>query len=264
MAAGKPPIRLMSRQLSPYEKTHLKRFGQTPEQKELKIDTYGQMPVEYMTGRVEFLEYVFHLDKNVLIPRIESEELIELAIEKVRDLSQKKLVLADIGCGCGALGLSLYLELKKRGYQLKLYLSDISASALKIAQKNTERLVGQTSDIKLIESDLLQKFPQPLKFDLILANLPYIPSARIEVLETSVKHYEPHLALDGGPSGLKHIAPFLKQAQNHLKKDGWLLLEVDHTHSKQFLKGQLELEPYNLTVKTDQFDRNRFAIFSLA
>lgn len=254
----------MSRHLSPYEKTHLKRFGQTPEQRALKVDAYGQMPVEYMTGRVEFLEYIFHLDKNVMIPRIESEELIELAIKKVSKISRQELVLADVGCGCGALGLSLYLELKKRGYQLELYLSDISSQALKVAKMNTERLIGQTSKLHLLQSDLLQDFPQQLKFDLILANLPYIPSERIKVLEASVKHYEPHLALDGGPNGLKHITPFLKQAQSRLKKDGWLLLEVDHTHSKQFLEGQLDLDSYQLTVKTDQFDRNRFAIFSAA
>ncbi len=253
----------MSRQLSPYEKTHLKRFGQTTAQKELKVEKLGQMPVEYLTERVEFMGRVFHLNQEVLIPRIESEELVELAVKEIKKQASQFLVLADVGCGCGALGLSLYLELKKRGYQPELYLSDISTQALEVTKLNARRLVGKTNSIHLLQSDLLTDYPPRLEFDLILANLPYIPSDRIEILEESVKHFEPHLALDGGSQGLQYIGSFLEQAPRYLNDKGTVLLELDHTHSKQFLKGQLDLHSYHFTVKTDQYDRNRFAILAL-
>lgn len=256
----------MSRRLSPYEKTHLKRYGQTEEQRHLEIQEYGQMPVEYITGRVEFLDQIFLVNEQVMIPRIESEELIATALDKI--LSSKNfspnesLTIADVGCGSGALGLSLYLELRKRGYQPKVYLSDISAQALKMARLNKKRLTGDKSEIKIFQSDLLEAYPLELEFDFIIANLPYIPSQRVKVLDQSVKNYEPHLALDGGPDGLKYIKPFLKQAGEQLKKDGLILLEVDHTHHKQFLKSRLKLKKLKFVVKRDQFQKNRFLICS--
>lgn len=258
----------MKRQLSPYEKTHLKRFGQTQAQRNLKISDYGEMPIEYITGRVEFMDWVFAVNESVMIPRIESEELIKLALEKIMEMGQEKIHLADVGCGCGALGISLYLELQKRGFLVKLILSDVSAAALGVAQKNVSRLVGEDENIKLIESDLLTNYPaqtQPVQaqFDLILANLPYIPSGRIKVLQDSVKKYEPWLALDGGEDGLSLIRPFIKQAKNKLKKNGKILLEVDHTHDKQFLQNKLELDDLKLEVRDDQFGRSRFASCSI-
>lgn len=263
----------MKRQLSPYEKTHLKRFGQNKAQRNLEIDDYEETPVEYITGRVEFMDWVFVVNENVMIPRIESEELVELALEKILTLEknmgenmgvgQKKIHLADVGCGCGALGLSLYLKLQKRGFLVKLILSDVSTAALEVGQKNVSRLVGENENIKLIESDLLTSYPERARFDLILANLPYIPSGRIEVLQNSVKKYEPWLTLNGGEDGLSLIKPFIKQARRKLKENGKILLEIDHTHDKQLLQRKLELDDLEVKIREDQFGRKRFGVINL-
>ncbi len=244
------------RQLTPYEKTHLQRFDKS----NINIVNYGEMPVEYITNKAEFGGQVFEIDQNVLIPRIESEELVNLALEKITN--HKNLIIADVGCGSGAVGINLWFKLKKVKINVEMYLSDISKKALVITQKNVKKLIGKTSQIRIIKSDLLKNYPEEIKFDLILANLPYIPSERIKVLDKSVKEYEPHLALDGGSDGLKYIKEIVKQAKKRLNHKGIILLEVDYTHDEEFLRQNLKLKDFQLQVTRDQFQRTRFAVLS--
>ncbi len=248
---------MKKRQLSPYEKTHLQRFGKS----DINIDDYGEMPVEQITGKVEFGEYVFEVTADVLIPRIESEELISLAIDQVRKLNKKKVSIADIGCGSGAIGISIFLALQNKDISTEMYLSDVSPKALSVAEHNSIKLI-KNQKIKLIESDLLSSYPTDTKFDLIIANLPYIPSPRIQVLDASVTDYEPHLALDGGVDGLTLIKRLIEQAKIKLKPKGSVLLEVDYTHDENFLKKNLSLEGLSIEVRQDQFHRTRFVILS--
>jgi len=95
----------MPRQLSPYEKTHLARFGQG----QINLADYGEMPVEYITGQVEFSGRVFKINQQVLIPRLETEELVQIAVDLAVKKSSRRdqLVIGDIGCGCGAIGITL-------------------------------------------------------------------------------------------------------------------------------------------------------------
>jgi release factor glutamine methyltransferase len=247
----------MKRQLSPYEKTHLRRFNKN----DISVTDYGEMPVEYITGKVEFCEQIFEVNSSVLIPRIESEKLVDLAQEQIDHLKNKKVTIADVGCGSGAISISLWLKLKKN-IDTKLYLSDISATALVVTKKNIERLIGKTDKIEVLKSDLLKNYPEKIKFDLIIANLPYIPAERISVLDKSVREYEPHLALNGGVDGLEHIKKLVKQAQSKLSPKGIILLEVDYTHDKKFLMENLQLDGLILKVERDQFQRTRFIILS--
>ena len=247
----------MIRQLSPYEKTHLQRFGKN----NIDIADYGEMPVEYITGKVEFGGLVFEVNQDVLIPRVESEKLAELALEKLA--GKNNLIVADVGCGSGAIGISLWLKLQHQKINTKLYLSDISVKAVAVAHKNVKKLVGETNDIQIIQSDLLKSYPPAVKFDLIIANLPYIPSERIAALDESVREHEPHLALDGGDDGLTYIRKLINQAKNRLNLGGVILLEVDHTHDRDFLKQSLQLKNFQLQVTRDQFHRTRFAILSM-
>lgn len=249
------------RQLSPYEQTHLARFGKA----EVDIATYGDMPVEYITGQVEFYGRVFHVNQDVLIPRIETEELINIAVEESKALyreqnSEGQLVIADVGTGCGAIGITLHLELKALGLPHHIYLSEVSAAALKVAQQNVKQLAddGQTTTL---ESDLLAAYPKDQKFNLMVANLPYIPNQRIAYLDDSVKAFEPHLALDGGPEGLTLIHEFLHQAPAHLRPGGKIILEVDHTH----LAHELTIGDYTLRIedRQDSFGQQRFAIIQV-
>jgi len=248
----------MIRKLSPYEKTHLQRFGQG----NINIADYGEMPVEYITGQVEFGGQVFEVNKNVLIPRIETEEFLILAIEKAAKIKKEKILIADVGCGSGAIGISLWLKLRQKNINPEMYLSDISNQALKVTQRNVEKIIEKNKNIKVIQSDLLGNYPKNIRFDLIVANLPYIPSGRVAVLDESVREYEPHLALDGGDDGLKYIKKLVKQSKDRLNSGGAILLEVDYTHDEKFLRKKLELNSFKLETQQDQFQRMRFVILS--
>lgn len=272
----------MTRKLSPYEQTHLARFGMSG----INIDDFGEMPVEYITGKVEFDNKVFQVNKNVLIPRIETEELINLSLKKfitdlpnhaTRTTEHKPLIIADIGCGSGAIGICLAERLINARIKFRLYMSEISPQALEIAEKNIQNLldvkkIEKTKNKKLfylsndnkivtLTSDLLKNFPQKQTFDLMVANLPYIPSQRIEALNSSVKDYEPHLALDGGIDGLELISKFTNQAKNYLKKEGLIILEVDYTHDQDSISNKIP--EYNVKNVFDQFSRQRFSILTI-
>src|SRR5690606_36270933 len=119
--------------------------------------------------------------------------------------------IADLGTGSGVIGISLASLLLEKGLAGKFWLSDLSAPAITLAQHNWQQLIGDQLTAEFLVSDLLKEFPTDLKFDLILANLPYIPSDRIPYLESSVIDYEPHLAVDGGEDGLKYIRELLIQ-----------------------------------------------------
>lgn len=217
------------------------------------------MPVEYITGKVEFREQVFALNQQVLIPRVESEKLVELALSELAKFPpQDKVVVADVGCGCGAIGLSLWLTADRSN--LKLYLSDVSPAAVEISKQNQQRLIKPPANITTLHSDLLADYPTNLKLDLIVANLPYIPSDRIKVLDSSVKDYEPHLALDGGPDGLRHIKPLVSQAKLRLNPGGVLLLEIDYAHTRELLIQELDLDQLQFITYRDQFHKTRFAL----
>jgi release factor glutamine methyltransferase len=229
---------------------------------EAEAQKHREKPVEYITGHVTFCGHDFLVSPDVLIPRIETEELVAQAVAICAQLSEndgKPLSVADIGTGSGAIGISLALAAQSKKIKLELSLSDISEPSLAIAKQNSQRLLSE-QPIFLI-SDLLAAYEPATQFDLLIANLPYIPTSRIPTLDESVISYEPHLALDGGPSGLTLIAAFLSQAVPHLTPQGVILLEIDHTQAKSIP----ELEP-KLTCKVllDSFNRPRFACLQLA
>lgn len=253
------------RQLTPYEQTHLARFGFP----NLQLTQTDYRPVEYITGQVEFFDRVFHVTPDVLIPRVETEELVNLARDQVAALPHSQpLSIADVGTGSGAIGLTLHLELSELQVTHTMVLSDISEKALKIARENEKQLVNQASllnlsgNLQFLVSDLLAQYPPDLRFDLIIANLPYIPSDRIHTLESSVKDYEPAIALDGGEDGLQYIQELLTQAPAYLKPQGAILLEVDYTHTEEVLRHIVDPTTYTLRTVFDSFSRNRFAVIT--
>ncbi len=247
------------RHLSIYEQTHLARFGQA----NISIEEYGETPVEYITGKAEFCGHVFTVNENTLIPRVESEQLVDLVVQQTLTLpTNTTLHIIDVGTGAGAIGLSVYLQLFSQRPHTKLWLTDISESALKIAQKNTQALLSpaQQQQVQIGVSDLMSSISLNVTFDIIIANLPYIPSQRIQALDPSVIDFEPHLALDGGPEGLTLIHQLLKQAPNFLTSSGKVFLEIDHTHSLSELTSGT---PFAGSLMTDDYGQNRFAILAL-
>ncbi len=171
-------------------------------------------PTAYITKHREFYGLDFYVDTRVLIPRPESETLVE----KVLDWTQNCPVstIAEIGTGCGAIAISLALKLPRA----KIYATDVSASALEVALFNCQKH-GVENRICLLQGDMLAPLPEPV--DLIVANLPYVKESELSMRSG---HFEPLLALNGGIDGLEKIRYLCRQIGNKLRTDGYLLLEI--------------------------------------
>lgn len=183
-------------------------------------------PLAYLTGRREFCGLDFLVDGRVLVPRPETEQLAERGLEFLKRLPARPggWRVFDIGTGSGNLAVTLAV----RCAAAKIIASDISAEALVVARANAVRhqVAGQ---IVFVQSDLLSAF-RPRACDLLVANLPYIPSAALRSL--AVSKHEPTLALDGGPDGLELYRRLLAEAPRVMEAGGRLLLEVEDTRGQ--------------------------------
>ncbi len=182
-------------------------------------------PLSHIICSRSFWRDNFYIDKKALDPRPDSE----LIIEKSKNMLFDGMKILDLGCGSGCVGISLYQENPK----IKLFLADLSRNALTVSKKNVSKLGVQC---KFIESDLFSNIDD--KFDLIVANLPYIEKGHFYYLQKEVILYEPHEALYGGVSGLDIINLFLKDVSKYLKKDGSFVIEFGKGQDS-FLKRQL-------------------------
>ena len=178
-------------------------------------------PAAYILGHWEFFGIDFYVDYHTFIPRPETELLVEKAIELVHRISHtgKQITIADVGTGCGAIATSLALALP----QAKIYATDISASALRVAEMNCWRH-GIKSQVELLQGDLLEPLPQPV--DMIVANLPYIKNCEFKDLAPEIVNFEPTIALVGGKDGLDKIQQMLEQMSVKLNYGTCFLLEI--------------------------------------
>lgn len=172
-------------------------------------------PLAYIVGHKEFCGLDFASDARALVPRPETELLVDLALRAL----PPNAVVADVGTGSGCIAIAL----AHRAPTARLTASDFSPEALTLAHHNAVRL-GAADRLDFVRSDLLGLLPGP--FDCICANLPYVPSADVEQLRFA--RFEPRLALDGGPDGLTFIRRLLAGARDKLKPQGRLLLEIEH------------------------------------
>ena len=178
-------------------------------------------PTAYITKHREFYGLDFYVDTRALIPRPESETLVEKALEYARN--HRVSTIADIGTGCGAIAISLALNLP----QAKVYATDISASALEVARFNCQKH-GVTDRICLLQGDMLDPVPEPV--DIIVANLPYVKESQLPQMQ--LPNSEPMLALNGGSNGLEKINQLCQQASDKLHTGGCLLLEIGQGHKR--------------------------------
>ena len=192
------------------------------------------VPVQHLTGKQEFWGLEFEVTPDVLIPRPETEHVIEVALDRLalRDLRSKHsqnmsgegLLVADIGTGSGCVAIALAKELPAA----KIFALDISSVALAVAQRNAARL-GFSDRINFLESDLFSAISEhsPL-FDLIVSNPPYIAQREAPLLAREVRDHEPAIALFGGHEGYEFYAGLITQCAAHLKPGGILVLELGH------------------------------------
>lgn len=177
-------------------------------------------PLAYILGHREFYGLDFIVDWRVLVPRPETELLVELALEWVRARPwEEPPIIADVGTGSGCVAVALAFHLP----QALIYALDVSADALEVAAANATRH-GVEAQVRLLEGNLLEPLPEPV--DVIVANLPYVPDDELATLEPEVRDYEPRAALDGGPDGLGPMRRLLAQAPACLRPRGVIFLEM--------------------------------------
>jgi release factor glutamine methyltransferase len=191
-------------------------------------------PTQYLTGKQEFWGLEFEVTPAVLIPRPETEHVIEVALERLGARGIKinmrtgepspPLRIADVGTGSGCLAVALARELP----HAEIFATDISAAALEVALRNAARHRG-ASRIRFLEGDLLRPVPlSPGSFDLIVSNPPYVAQDDAATLPCEVREHEPHAALFGGPSGIEIYERLTKQAGEALRSSGVLVLELGY------------------------------------
>ncbi len=188
-------------------------------------------PAAYITGSWGFCGLDLKVDENVLIPRSDTEVLVETALN-LSGKSDSELRILDLCTGSGCIGLALARFLPNS----HAVLADVSPDALGVAKENVRRC-GMGARVVAIEADALAPPPPRLgSFDLITCNPPYIPTAEIAALDASVRDHEPHLALDGGEDGLKFYRAVLGGWKSLLRQSGWLLFEVGETQAEDVEK----------------------------
>lgn len=231
------------------------------------------VPIAYLICQKEFYSLPFYVSEAVLIPRPETEQLVDLALEvifqKVRKLKKGgKLSIIDVGTGSGNIGITLIYQVLKRNLNKKVdfmfYLTDISGKALNVARKNFERLIRNQDNIKVyfVKADLLKGFDKDI--DVIVSNPPYIPRRKIEFLEDSVKDFEPTVALNGGIGGIEILNRLIRGALRRLKRDGVLLFEIFERHPNQIKFFLLEHFPWGkVKFLKDSFGEWRFCVIKL-
>jgi len=189
------------------------QFARLNEVLELMADGY---PFAYITGEREFFGRPFQVRPGLLVPRPETEMLVETAINWLRAHPEKRQCV-DVGCGTGCIAVTLAAEIK----DLQVDALDIDPLAIETTHRNAERLGAGNLIVK--QSDLLTGVT--CRYDLICANLPYIPSKTVVKLPAA--RHEPRLALDGGADGLRLINMLLNQAASNLLPGGLILLEIE-------------------------------------
>jgi release factor glutamine methyltransferase len=177
-------------------------------------------PTAYIIGHKEFFGLEFEVTPAAIIPRPETELLLELAIEAAHKKSSiDALRIADVGTGCGAIAVALACALP----EATIMATDTSEEALELAQRNARRHATD-GRIQFISGDLLDTLDERL--DIVVANLPYVTTADWQALPPEIKDHEPRLALDGGRNGLRVVDRLLQKAPTHLNPSGVLLAEI--------------------------------------
>jgi release factor glutamine methyltransferase len=211
-------------------------------------------PLAYITGKQSFFGLEFNVTSNVLIPRPETEILVEQAIQAA-ELFQRPLAIADVGTGSGCISISLAKSLSS----IRIIATDISSNALRIAKENIHCHQVE-NHIHLVQGNLLTGIQK--KFHIICANLPYVPTGKLSKL--SVLNHEPRLALDGGKDGLIFIRQLFQGIQGKLHAEGVVIIEIEHTQESIIINICKQLLPSaSCTIVNDLAGLPRVAVIRM-
>ena len=216
-------------------------------------------PLAYILNYREFYGVNLLVNRDVLIPRPETETMVEHALfMALMGMESRELVIADVGTGTGAIAVNLAIHLPAA----RIYASDAYDATLDVAAYNV-RMHNVADRVTLLKGDLLEPLPEPV--DVIVANLPYLPTERIPTLQPEVQ-WEPTAALDGGPDGLDHIRRLFAQASagDRLKPHGVILLEMDPEQMAESQRlAAASFPEAEITVEPDLAGRDRVLSVSL-
>jgi release factor glutamine methyltransferase len=206
-------------------------------------------PLQHILGSVEFADYRFAVDARALIPRPETEELVEMLVERSETPPRRVL---DVGCGSGVIGLSLA---KRFGSETSVLLVDAAEEALALAEENRAAL--EVENAELTVSDLFSGIDAGAGFDLIVANLPYIATAEIAELDREVQH-DPHAALDGGETGLEIMQRFLADCPGYLSNQAAVAMEFGEGQAEPLRQAAAAAGLENIEIVKDLSGHERF------
>ena len=215
----------------------------------------AHIPLQHITGEQEFMGYPFCVNEHVLIPRQDTEILVEEAIQVMRP----KMKVLDMCTGSGCIVLSILKMCREKYYMTDLQGigADVSEEALKVARENGRRL---GVPVTWIQSDLFAKIPEEEKYDVIVSNPPYIETAVIDTLQEEVRLHDPYIALDGKEDGLYFYRRIISEAGKYLKMQGKLMFEIgcDQAEAVEELMKNAGYE--QITVKKDLAGLDRVAV----
>ncbi len=218
-ALGKTRIELIMESKRELETTELAKFRDAVKRRR------AREPVAYVRGHREFFGRSFRVDKRVLVPRPDTEALVEVVLERTQHLSMCMRAL-DLCTGSGCIGVTLARERPTS----QVMATDLSAGAVALARENAQRLGAY--NIAFYEGDLFAAVPKGARFDVIASNPPYIPTAEIPKLEADIREFEPRLALDGGVDGLALARRIADQASAYLEVGGLLAMEIGYDEAE--------------------------------
>lgn len=231
-------------------------LDQESEFRELLQKREDNMPMKYILGHTEFMGIDFYVEKGVLIPRNDTEILVEEAINIIKSIESDKIKICDLCCGSGAIGLSLAKILDK----VKVDLIDIEEIPKKVTEINIEKLELKEK-CTFIHSDLLEKvIKENRMYQVLVSNPPYIKADYIDELMKDVKDYEPKTALDGGIDGLDFYREIAKEALNVLEENGYIIFEIGHDQGED-VKAILNQNGYvNVRIVQDLAGKDRVVL----
>lgn len=204
-------------------------------------------PLQYVIGNVNFYGIKYYINENVLIPRFETEELVENTIKYVNKYFAEPVDIIDLGCGSGVIGLTLEKKVSTKSVDL----IDISKKALEVTKVNKENL---KSNANLYQNDFLKNIEK--KYDVIISNPPYIKNN--EQIEQIVKDNEPHLALYAGDEGLDCYESILRDAGKNLKERAIIAFEIGYTQAEDIKTLACKyLDNIRIEVKKDLSEKDR-------
>lgn len=202
-----------------------------------------KMPIAYILNDVEFMGLHYYVKEGVLIPRPDTEILVEECLIIIKNNQLK--TICDMCCGSGAIGLAIGKHME----DTKVWLYDISDTAIEVSSRNQE-ILGLERRTNIIKSDLFERpLKEKMKFDMIVSNPPYIEEHIIPTLMEDVKNYEPHLALSGGPDGLEFYRRICEDGKELLNPSGYMCFEIGYNQeqeTKELLRENGFIDIYSL------------------